>query len=94
MVVEYLLAGRVSTCRRIWNFYRENRLQLTAVYCHRRGGVKGMYLAPHIHEHFTKGKGKVSIHFSADTDTVDTIYRIILSVNQLSIYGGSGSYMR
>ena len=34
-----------------------------------------------------KEKGKVSIHFSADQDTVDTIYRIILSVNQLSIYG-------
>ena len=33
------------------------------------------------------GKGKVSIHFSADPDTIDTIYRIILSVNQLSIYG-------
>ena len=35
----------------------------------------------------SKGKGKASIHFSADPDTVDTIYRIILSVNQLSIYG-------
>ena len=35
----------------------------------------------------SEGKGKVSIHFSADQDTVDTIYRIILSVNQLSIYG-------
>ena len=35
----------------------------------------------------SKGKWKVSIHFSADQDTVDTIYRIILSVNQLSIYG-------
>ena len=35
----------------------------------------------------SKGKGKVSIHFSADPDTVDAIYRIILSVNQLSIYG-------
>ena len=35
----------------------------------------------------SKGKGKVSIHFSSDQDTVDTIYRIILSVNQLSIYG-------
>ena len=35
----------------------------------------------------SKGKGKVSIHFSAEPDTVDTIYRIILSVNQLSIYG-------
>ena len=29
----------------------------------------------------------MSIHFSADQDTVDTIYRIILSVNQLSTYG-------
>ena len=35
----------------------------------------------------SKGKGKVSIHFSADQDTIDTIYRIILSANQLSIYG-------
>ena len=35
----------------------------------------------------SKGKGKLSIHFTADQDTVDTIYRIILSVNQLSVYG-------
>ena len=35
----------------------------------------------------SKGKGKVSIHFTTDQDTVDTIYRIILSVNQLSICG-------
>ena len=35
----------------------------------------------------SKGKGKVSIHFSAKRDTIDTIYRIILSVNQLIIYG-------
>ena len=35
----------------------------------------------------SKGKGKVSIHFTADQDTADTIYRIILSVNQLSVYG-------
>ena len=35
----------------------------------------------------SEGKGKVSIHFTADQDTVDTIYRIILSVNQLSVYG-------
>ena len=35
----------------------------------------------------SKGKGNVSIHFSAHQDTVDTMYRIILSVNQLSIYG-------
>ena len=35
----------------------------------------------------SKGKGKVSTHFSAHQDTIDTIYRIILSVNQLSVYG-------
>ena len=35
----------------------------------------------------SKGRGKLSVHFTADQDTVDTIYRIILSVNQLSVYG-------
>ena len=35
----------------------------------------------------SKRRGKLSIHFTADQDTVDTIYRIILSVNQLSVYG-------
>ena len=34
----------------------------------------------------SKGRGKLSFHFTADQDTVDTIYRIILSVNQLSVY--------
>ena len=34
-----------------------------------------------------KGEEKLSIHFAADQDTIDTIYRIILSVNQLSVYG-------
>ena len=35
----------------------------------------------------SKGRGKLSIHFAADQDTIGTIYRIILSVNQLSVYG-------
>ena len=35
----------------------------------------------------SKGRGKLLIHFAADVDTIDTIYRIILSVNQLCIYG-------
>ena len=35
----------------------------------------------------SKGRGKLSIHFAADQDKIDTIYRIILSVNQLSVYG-------
>ena len=35
----------------------------------------------------SKGRGKLSIHFAADQDTIDRIYRIILSVNQLSVHG-------
>ena len=35
----------------------------------------------------SKGQRKLSMHFAADQDTIDTIYRIILSVNQLSVYG-------
>ena len=35
----------------------------------------------------SKGRRKLSIHFAADQDTIDTIYRLILSVNQLSVYG-------
>ena len=37
----------------------------------------------------SKGKGKVTMHFSADQDTIDTIFRIILSVNQLSVCGAA-----
>ena len=35
----------------------------------------------------SKGHGKLSIHFTADYLTIETIFRIIISVNQLSIYG-------
>ena len=35
----------------------------------------------------SKGHGKLSIHFAADELTIDTIFRIIFSVNQLSVYG-------
>ena len=35
----------------------------------------------------SKGHGKLSIHFAADEHTIETIYRIILSVSQLSVYG-------
>ena len=35
----------------------------------------------------SKRRRKLSAHFAADVDTIDTIYRIILSVNQLSVYG-------
>ena len=35
----------------------------------------------------SKGHGKLSIYFAADEYTIETIFRIIISVNLLSIYG-------
>ena len=35
----------------------------------------------------SKGGGKLSTHFCADGDTIETVFRTIISVNQLSIYG-------
>ena len=35
----------------------------------------------------SKGHGKLSIHFAADQETIETIFRIIVLANQLSLYG-------
>ena len=35
----------------------------------------------------SKGHGKLSIHFAADYPTIETVFRIIISANQLSLYG-------
>ena len=35
----------------------------------------------------SKGHGKLSIHFTADYPTIETVFRIIISSNQLSIFG-------
>ena len=35
----------------------------------------------------SKGHGKLSIHCVADLETIETIFRIIFSANQLSLYG-------
>ena len=35
----------------------------------------------------SKGHGKLSIHYCADQKTIETIFRIIVSANQLSLYG-------
>ena len=35
----------------------------------------------------SKGHGKLSIHYCADQATIETIFRIILIANQLSLYG-------
>ena len=37
----------------------------------------------------SKGGGKLSIHFCADGRTIETVFRTIISVNQLSIYGAA-----
>ena len=35
----------------------------------------------------SKGHGKLSIHYCADQDTITTVFRTTISVNQLSLYG-------
>ena len=35
----------------------------------------------------SKGRGKLSIHFCDDGGTIETVFRTIISVHQLSIYG-------
>ena len=35
----------------------------------------------------SRGGGTLSIHFCADGETIETVFRTIISVNQLSIYG-------
>ena len=35
----------------------------------------------------SKGHGKLSIHFAANQETIETIFRIIVSASQLSLYG-------
>ena len=35
----------------------------------------------------SKGHGKLSIHYCADLETIQTVFRTITSVNQLSLYG-------
>ena len=35
----------------------------------------------------SKGHGKLSTHYAGDLETVETIFRLIVSANQLSLYG-------
>ena len=35
----------------------------------------------------SKGGGKLSVHYCADFETIETVLRTIISVNQLSLYG-------
>ena len=40
----------------------------------------------------SKGGGKLSINFCADGETIETVFRTIISVNQLSIYGAVSDF--
>ena len=42
-------------------------------------------------EFMSKGHGKLSIHFAADHQTIETIFRIIVFANQLSLYGAAAN---
>ena len=42
----------------------------------------------------SKGHGKLSIHFAADQETIETIIRIIVFANQLSLYGAVANVWR
>ena len=35
----------------------------------------------------SKGRGKLSIHFAANQETIETIFRMIVCANQLSLHG-------
>ena len=35
----------------------------------------------------SKGGGKLSTHYCADFETIETVFRTIISVNQLSLHG-------
>ena len=39
----------------------------------------------------SKGHGKLSVHFAADQETIETIFRIIVFANQLSLYGAAAN---
>ena len=41
----------------------------------------------------SKGGGKLSIHFCDDGRTIETVFRTIISVNQLSIYGAVSDFV-
>ena len=40
----------------------------------------------------SKGGGKLSVHFCANGGTIETVFRTIISVNQLSIYGAVSNF--
>ena len=67
--------GIISRMKCCWNSQESGHPTFRATTPLSRGQLK------------SKGHRKLSIHFAADECTIETIFRIIISVNQLSIYG-------
>ena len=68
-------SGTISRKRCCWNSPKADaRFSVLRPHCP-RGKLK------------SNGHGKLSIHFGATQETIETIFRIIVSANQLSLYG-------
>ena len=68
-------SGTIWRKRCCWNLLRAD-VQISMLRLHlSRGQLK------------SKGHGKLSIHFAAVQETIETIFRIFASANQLSLYG-------
>ena len=42
----------------------------------------------------SKGHGKLSIHFAATQETIETFFRLIVTAYQLSLYGAVAKHVR
>ena len=67
--------GIISRTKRCWNSQKAG-VQFSVQQLHCPGVISK-----------TKGHGKLSIHFAADHQTIETVFRIIVFANQLSLYG-------
>ena len=67
--------GTISRTRFWWNFAESAYPIVRATTPLSRGKLK------------SRGHEKLSIHFAADQETIETIFRIIVFANQLSLYG-------
>ena len=67
--------GIISRTKCCWNSQKADILIFRATAPLSRGQLR------------SKGHGKLSIHFGATQETIETIFRIIVSANQLSLYG-------
>ena len=71
--------------------HEENGIESLNWWCSYSDKADTQFSEPRVHcpEERSKAKevGKLSTHFCADGDTIETVFRTIISVNQLSVYG-------